>query len=441
MSLVRGARTPYRVETGETVLRTAAGAPGATMFSVSYIAQGAPAATRPVTFVFNGGPGGATWPLREAVSPKMIVAAKTATGYAFADNPDSLMDVSDLVFIDAPGTGYSRMLSDAAKPEFWGVEEDGRAFSNFIDSWLEAHGRRGSPKFILGESYGGIRTGQLIKLLGDKPGGAVRFHGVMLISPSLSTRHSSPADLLDAAAATLPTQASVAHYHGRTAYSTRSLEDVASAARAFANGPYRAALEHVQQLEPDAKSQIADQVAAYIGIPRDVVLKFDLAVSNRTFRALLLADSGEVLGEDGRVHHPPLKPGESNLLDVAQGYDLQAAIEGLLRDELGYRPLGRYNRDPGEINRHWDSATTTSPLDILAAETAANPSFRVFLAGGYFDQIIPYSLPLTSLEAAHLPPGRFVHRLYRTGHQVLNDASERPRATDDLRAFYRSALA
>ena len=442
-SVVRGHTTPYRVETGETVLRTADGAPGATMFSVSYTATGAPVATRPVTFVFNGGPGGATWPLREAISPKMIVAANTPTGYGFANNPDSLMDVTDLVFIDAPGTGYSRMLSEAGKTEFWGVEEDGRAFSIFIDTWLKAHGRGRSPKFILGESYGGVRTGELLRLLNAWPGGAVRFRGVILISPTLSPQAGGPVDALEETIAGLPTQASVAHFYGRGAFPTRPLETVAAEARAFANGPYRAALEHPEQLAPDTKSKIADQVAAYVGLSKGVVLQSNLAVPQKIFRDQLLADRGEVLGEDGRVHHPPFKPGESDLLDVAKGYDLQAAIEGLLRDELGYRPAGRYSRDPSEISRRWD-AKLTAPFalqDILKREMTANPRFRVFLAGGCYDLIVPYSYPLTGLEQAKLPRDRFTHRLYPTGHPVLNDAAARPRATDDVRAFYRSMRA
>jgi carboxypeptidase C (cathepsin A) len=440
VSLVRGHRTPYRVETGETVLRTADGAAGVTMFSVSYIDEHAPPATRPVTFIYNGGPGGATWPLREAVSPKMIVAAKTAPGYAFANNPDSLMDVSDLVFIDAPGTGYSRLLTEAGKTEFLGVEEDGRAFSTCIERWLDAHGRRRSPKFILGESYGGIRTGQIMKVLGARAQ-PIHFTGVILISPAVDPLEHGRTGLSDAAA-TLPTQAAVAHLYGRGAYVRKALEQVAAQARVFANGPYQAALDRIGQLTPDERGRLAEQVSAYIGFPKDAVLAANLAVPEHQFRDELLADQGQVLGEDGRVHHAPFKPGESDLIDVAKGYDLQAAIEGLLTDELGYRPFGRYSRDPTEIGRHWNSKVTSEPYklqDILKAETRARPHFRIFLAGGYYDLIVPYSLPLNSLESVGLPPRRFIHRLYPTGHPVLNDAAARPHATDEIRTFYRAA--
>jgi carboxypeptidase C (cathepsin A) len=437
---VRGKEIPYRVETAEMIMRNAAGAPRATIFSVSYMAETATVESRPVTFIFNGGPGGATWPLREAISPKMIVPAQAAPGFAFANNPDSLIDASDLVFIDAPGTGYSRFLTEDAKPEFWGIEEDGRAFAEFIANWLENHNRGASPKFILGESYGGTRTAEILKTLASRPEGPIRFQGVVLVSPTLGT---GSADPLTQGAAALPTEAVTARYYGRGAYTSKTVEEVAADAQAFTTRFFDTALRAGKTLSEVRRKEIARQVSVFIGISPDEILKSDLVVPTMKFRDLLLADKGEQLGSDARQHHPKPKPGQAeSVLDTANGYDLQAAIVSLIRDELGYKAVGPYVRDPVEANRAWDNTITSEPSslpEILKAAAAADPHFHVFLGGGYFDFIVPYFLPLSSLRAAELPPNQFVHHIYPSAHAFLNDEKNRARATDDLRVFYREA--
>jgi carboxypeptidase C (cathepsin A)/photosystem II stability/assembly factor-like uncharacterized protein len=440
--LVRGKTILYRVETGEMVMRNAAGVPRATIFSLSYLAHGtAKVDLRPVTFIFNGGPGGATWPLREAISPKMIVPAAGAPGFAFANNPDSLIDASDLVFIDAPGTGYSRFLAEDAKPEYWGIEEDGRAFGEFIANWLDTHHRDSSPKFILGESYGGTRTAQILKTLAARPEGPIRFRGVVLISPSLGT--GSTDAMTQGAAAALPTEAVIARYYDRGNYTSKTLDEVANEAQVFSAGSYAAAIRAGKALPEQEKEDIAKQVSAFIGISADEIVKSDLLLPTMKFRDLLLADKGEQLGFDARQHHPKPKPGETeSVLDTAGGYDLQAAIVSLIRDELGYKAIGPYVRDPIEANRAWDNTITSEPSslpEILKAAAATDPHFHVFLGGGYFDLIIPYFLPLGSLNTAGLPPKQFSHHVYPSAHAFLNDKTNRARATDDLRIFFRDS--
>jgi len=155
-------------------------------------------------------------------------------GFTFANNADSLIDASDLVFIDAPGTGYSRFLAEDAKPEYWGIEEDGPAFTEFIKTWLENHNRGASPKFILGESYGGTRTAQILKTLAARPQGTIQFRGVVQISPSLGTGSGDP--MTNGAAAVLPTEAAIARYYGRGAYSSKTLDEVANEVQTFTTG-------------------------------------------------------------------------------------------------------------------------------------------------------------------------------------------------------------
>jgi carboxypeptidase C (cathepsin A) len=439
---VHGKVIPYRVETGEMIMRNAVGVPRATIFAVSYQAKTAKVESRPVTFIFNGGPGGATWPLREAISPKMIVPAPAPPGFAFANNPDSLIDVSDLVFIDAPGTGYSRFLTEDAKPEYWGIEQDGRAFAEFIANWIESHNRGASPKFILGESYGGTRTAQILKTLASRAEDPIHFRGVVLISPSLG---SGSADaMMRGGPAVLPTEAVAARYYGRGAYTSETLEQVASEAQVFAAGPYAAAVRRGKVLPEPEREDIARQLSALIGIAPHDILNSDLLVPTVKFRDLLLADKDEQVGFDARRHYPKPRPGQAeSVIDTRNGFDLHAAIVSLLRDGLGYKAVGPYVRDPIEANLAWDNTITSEPSslpEILKAAATADPHFHVFLGGGYFDFVLPYFLPLSSLTAAGLPLGQFVHHVYPSEHAFLNDEANRARATDDIRVFYREAV-
>ena len=156
-----GGRTvAYRAVAAETVLPGPDGAPEATLFSTAYFAEGEDAAARPVTFFFNGGPGAATIDLREGLAP---VHTRNAAGRGFrlADNPDTLIAASDLVFVDPGGIGYSRFLTPGVAARYWGVDEDARAVADFIAIWLKANGREAAPKYLVGESYAGIRVGMV----------------------------------------------------------------------------------------------------------------------------------------------------------------------------------------------------------------------------------------------------------------------------------------
>lgn len=437
---IRGKVIRYRAEAGETVMRNAAGVPRATMFSVSYLARGGARRERPVTFIYNGGPGGATWPLRNAIAPSIIGRADAPPGYAFVDNPDSLLDVSDLVFIDAPGTGYSRFFSRDAKAQYWGIQQDGRAFSRFIMAWLRAHGRMNSPKYLLGESYGGTRSGQILEMLALRERNRVAFEGVTLISPTLGTGTGSLFSVVSNAPETLvPSEAVAACYNRRGEFVSETVEQIAARAENFATGRYADALAGIDRLDGAGKRAVAHELSALIGIAPDVILRSHLSVPIPVFRHLLLAGEGEVVGEDSRTHYP--KGFKPPLLDTAKGYDLNAAIVAMVRVKLGYRTNQPYNRNPVEAHEDWNNTITSGKRAlpaILKAMTQAHSGFGIFLAGGYFDLIVPFFLPLTAFEAVHLPAARFVHKLYPTGHAVLNDVGARAAAVSDVRAFYRS---
>lgn len=424
---VRGQAIAYRAETGERMMRNPAGQGRATIFSVAYLAEGADPATRPVSFVWNGGPGGASWHLREHLSPKITVAARGGR-YAFVPNPDSPIDVTDLVFIDAPGTGYSRFLTEDAKPEYWGVEQDGRAFADFIAGWLADHGRLGSPVYLIGESYGGTRAGQIAKVLAARRQ-PVGLAGVVMISPTLGSGGPAapPAPVL-----ALPSLAAVAHFHGRGLRARQPLAAVVRAAEVFADGPYAAALA-----KGEVTDTLIDQVTGFTGLPRQTIVETRLAPTLQQFRLGLLADTGERLGGgDGREHRVPPLPAQDTVVTSNDAYDLHASIVGLLTDELGYTPVGPYARDPVEANRRWDQ-TLTGPAYTPEILRTLPSRPRVLLVAGYYDLIVPYRTPLKALAAASFEPGRLQAHIYPVGHGVYEDIPVRPKATDDLRAFYR----
>lgn len=436
---IGGKTVHWIAETGETVMRGATGLAEATIFSVAYLAQHARRAARPVTFVWNGGPGGASWQLRENISPRITVPVPGGRGYAFADNPQSLIDASDLVFIDAPGTGFSRMLDASTQSRYWGVEEDGRAFADFILDWLRLHRRLGSPIYLLGESYGGTRAGQVIRNLAEA---RVELAGMVLVSPTLG----SPAEMLSArpegAPLSLPSQAAVAWYHKRGAHVQETLAQVVAKAETFANGPYATALAGgFAALRVSEADDLSTRLSGFIGLPEEQVRAAGFIVSSTLFRNALLADRNLVIqGGDGRNSYPKPMPGQQvSVVTADAGFDRSAAIEGLIRDDLGYRAIGSYNRDPMPIGAAWNYKYT-KPVDaqlIFRDRMATNTRLRVYLAGGYFDTIIPYLEPLAALRAT-LPPSRFAHHVYPTGHGVFEDPALRATTIGDLRAWYNA---
>jgi carboxypeptidase C (cathepsin A) len=434
-----GKTIAWKAETGETVLKNAAGQPAITIFSVAYMAQGAKPSTRPVTFLWNGGPGGATWHLREHLSPRITKATEAAPRYAFVDNPNSIIDASDLVFIDAPGTGYSRMIDPASRAEYWGIEGDGRAFSDFIAAWLKSHGRLSSPIFLIGESYGGTRAGQVVRNLAEQK---IELTGVTLISPALgSTGAGLRSSRRESAALSIPPEACVAWYYKKGAHTAKTLDQVAAEAEAFADGPYAAAIAKGDAIDPAERTRVAAQLSGFIGLPAEQIEKSNLFVSGNAFRTDLLAERKLTLeGDDGRGSRPTPPAGQSlPPVKPDDKYDVSASIEGLVREDLGYRAVGAYSRDPGEINRAWNSKLT-QPADtdlILKERMAANPKLRVLLVGGYFDTIVPYPMPLKALQAA-LPANRLKRQMYATGHAVFEDVPLRPKTVADLRAWYAS---
>lgn len=441
---IRGRTITYDMITGETPIYLPDGTPGGTIFSMASVEKSGAPDRRPVTFVWNGGPGGATFHLRQHVGPRIFERAATPRGFDYIDNVHSLLDVTDLVFVDAPGTGYSRVFSGAAKDAFWGIREDGEVVANFIATWLARHGRLKSPLYLMGESYGGTRAGQVALALANRPQ-PIRTAGFVLISPALHGTGDGPARGRKGAHYALPSQAATSWYHRKGDFTSSSLQAVTRAAQNFANGPYREALSQDAPLRLEVSQEIARQVAKFTGLSPEIILKKDLVISQGDYRAMLLGSEGLLLKNfDGRqsVLAPP--PGtKMSVLNTAEGYDLHEAIISIIREDAGYKTTAPYARDPGEIGRRWKTdmrGGTEDSTRIIADLMRKDDGLRVLMLSGYYDLTVAYDYQEDSMRKAAIPESRLMSKTFECGHGVYEDEGLRPETTDLTRDFYAGRL-
>src|SRR5947209_13084732 len=335
---LRGRALAYTVTPGHLTIRNDKGEPIASMFYTAYTLPSA-GRPRPVTFLFNGGPGSATmWLHMGSFGPMKVDASQPETipgpPFRYGPNSDTLLDLTDLVFIDAPTTGLSRELGKAEPKDFFGVDKDLDAFTRTIQRYLTVYNRWNSPKFIIGESYGTTRAAGLSKALSDK---GVQLNGIVLVSTILNIGLFSGND--QTLVNFLPTYAADAWYHGKI-QPKPDLMSFVQEAKAFAGGPYAAALEKGAAISDSEKQSIAQQMSKLTGLSTDYVLRSNLRVQPNRFQRELLRDRRQIIGRiDSRFVGT-----ESDAAGEAPSYDPQAsaitgAFVGAYNDYL-YRDLG-----------------------------------------------------------------------------------------------------
>ncbi len=466
--------------------------PAASVFHTDFIAlpDGEhPDATRPVTFLFNGGPGSSsTFVLLGSVGPRRIVwqdptadpaAAPTAGPYQLIDNPQSLLPVSDLVFIDAPGTGFSDMAKEA-KAELWSVDGDVAGFVQFIQKWCSANGRWNSPKYVFGESYGTVRGSILSYALLEA---GIALNGVILLSDILDYAHIvGTGD--QAFIGYFPTYAAIAHYHGRVAgipaaggvdegvrggsgpvADLEALRAHVQEARDFADGDLRRALARGDRLDAADARAVARRFSELTGISADYVERSGLRVLDQRFRKELLREEGKVVGRyDGRVSGYDLDPVSDDETFVADDAFISPAYEALvnayLRDELGWRGEEErrafadfdwsspepgvgwtwWHKQPGHTKSMWDQ-TVNFPqvMPDLAAALVRNPRLKVLVANGYFDLATPFFQTEYDVDHLGLPAplrSNIAFTYYPAGHMVYTSPECLDKLIGDLTAFY-----
>src|SRR5882757_2017743 len=301
----------------------------ASMFYVAYFKKGAKASERPVTFIFNGGPGSSSvWLHMGAFGPRRVVTAddshSEAAPYPLINNDYSLLDASDLVFIDAPGTGFSRIAGKDHEKAFWGVDPDAHAFASFITGFLGQYGRWNSPKYLFGESYGTTRSANVANLL--ETDRSVDLNGVILLSQILAFDASADAPQFNPGVdlpyqLALPTYAASAWYHKKLPGGQRDLPGLLEEVEHFAMNDYAVALGAGATLKPDQRKAIAEKLHNYTGLPVEYIEKSDLRINAGQFEKNLQDDTDTTTGRlDSRFSGPSFDP-----LSKEAEYDPQSA--------------------------------------------------------------------------------------------------------------------
>lgn len=454
----KGVRVEYVVTAGETYLKDKDGEPKAAIFSFDYVrSNGDGAETRPVTFVWNGGPGSSSvWLHMGTLGPKRISVPSDAARpgvppYPILEAPETILDVTDLVFIDPVGTGFSRPLGDHEGKEFWGLVEDANSMSEFIRDWLTANGRWNSPKFLLGESFGTTRAAKVAHILESEMN--IALNGIVFISQALDYQGSTPYvdDNIISFITYIPTMAAAALYHDKIDPRPGDRQTFLDEARAFATDELLPALWKGNRLEAAEAGRVRDRLAYFLGISPDYVEKANLRVNGRRFAKELLRDQGLAIGlNDARYTRDDIDDLDADIESDASSDALSAAFTSALMsymaDDLGVkmdRPyqvsgdeeLGdNWRWRPVPADESWEPKYVNTAHDLSEA-LRINPSLNVFVASGYYDLVTPFFDAEFTLNRHSIPAERVRYEYYTGGHMMYVNEPSRTRLLEDIRSF------
>jgi carboxypeptidase C (cathepsin A) len=456
--LANGVVLAYTATAGTLILRNDHNEPTASIFYVAYTTGDR---KRPVTFLYNGGPGSASlWLHIGAFGPRRIVTSETSAvppaGAKLVDNPSTLLDTTDLVFIDPPGTGYSTIGGKGTEAQFFGVDEDIRAFSQFIRRWIAANDRATSPKFLLGESYGTFRSAGLVDRLQND---GMAFNGVILLSSLLDYAddfgHPGDENLPDAFA--IPSEAAVAWYHKKVPNPPADVQSFVAAARAFTSDEYIPAVLRTTPLDAAAQAKLAARLHAFIGLDPDYLTRANLRVSPSRFESELLRDQGKIIGRyDGRfaANAPDRNAGEPQFDPAYEAVApaFNTAFASYAKGELGWHGDQLYRALPGDIVEKWNfrrggfygRVLAPATLPDLREALQKNPDLRVFASNGLFDLATPFYTTEYELNNVGLDPAiraRITLGYYPSGHMIYLSDEALHALRADLDHFYASATA
>jgi len=426
--------------------------PRAEVFLTSYVLDDAEPGKRPVTFAFNGGPGSSSlWLHLGLFGPRRILMGDAGEllppPYALADNAESLLVHSDLVFIDPVSTGFSRMASGAKADEFHGYSRDLDAVGELIRLWTARNGRWMSPKFLSGESYGTLRAAALADHLQTKFG--LYCNGLILISSVLNLGTIRPhADNDLPTMLFLPTFAAIAHYHGK--HGRKSLRTVLREAEDFASRDYPWVLSRGNRLSEGERAEAVGRLAELTGLSPDYIDRSNLRLESSRFYTELLRSEGRVVGRlDGRFAGW-LHDGVAERYDEDPSYDAicgpySAGFNHYVRSELGYANDLPYEVTSAKV-QPWSfkefEGESVNVTRRLARAMRANPHLKVHVALGYHDGATPYFGAEHVL--AHLPipdelRANIESAYYPAGHMMYVHEPSRLQQSADLADFVRRA--
>jgi carboxypeptidase C (cathepsin A) len=430
---------------------------------VAYFKTGEAPEHRPVTFFYNGGPGSSTvWLHMGSFGPRRVVVTQDehnpAAPYHLVENTESLLDTSDVVFIDAPGTGFGRLFGKDKEKAFWGVDQDAHAFARFICRFLVKYNRWNSPKYLFGESYGTTRSADLINILENDRN--VDFNGVILLSQILNfatdvdgARENPGVDL--GFELGLPTYAATAWYHHKLPSQPAALEPFLTEVEAFATGDYARALAQGNTVSASEKAAVAEKLHTYTGLPASYWVKADLRVQGGAFEKELQDEQGITTGRlDTRYSGPTL-----DRINGTAEYDPQSAaissayvssFNDYVRRELHYGQAQTFSPDVYAADSFkWDwrrmghesDPTEVNVMGDLATAMKTNPRLKVMLNGGYYDLATPFYAAV--YEEHHLPipaslTGNIEYHFYESGHMIYIHEESLRKLHANVSAFIRS---
>ncbi len=442
------ARLPIKNDEGKTE---------AQMFYVSYVLDGQAQAAgkRPLTFVFNGGPGSATiWLHMGCFGPKRVAmlpdGGMPAPPFHWEDNSDTILDRTDLVFVDAIGTGYSRATKPEFQKKFWSVRGDVAAFGEFIRLFLQRNSRWTSPIYLAGESYGTTRAAGLSGYLVDH---GIALNGIVLISTvlnfqtlSFDTGNDLPYVLF------LPTYSMTAAFHHKLAPDVSgNLTKLQADVEKFAAGEYATALQQGDALSAAAADAVATKLSRFTGLSQDYIARLNLRVDLSHFDSELLRKEDKTVGrldgrftgvnESGMSQRPDYDPSEA---DIRPPYT--AVFGDYVRRELGYKSEEEYYVLGGGV-KNWDYSTAKGGWQTGFADTsealrhafAKNPYLRVYVAEGLYDAATPYFAAEYTFNHMGLTPSahkNMIRERFPTGHMVYIDKGALEKLNRSMQTFY-----
>jgi carboxypeptidase C (cathepsin A) len=456
---VQGKELKYTATAGKLVMRDDEGKPKALIFFIAYTKNGVDELShRPVTFAFNGGPGSSSvWLHMGMLGPTRVRvpddASSTLPPYDVEANPHTLLDLTDLVFIDPVSTGFSRPAKGEKDDQFHGYQEDLGSVGQFIHDYVTKYGRWRSPKFLIGESYGGLRAAGLSGYLRERYNMAL--NGVLLISPALNFEtigfafgNDLPYILF------VPGYTAAAWYHKALPGDLQALPlaEVVKQATEFATNEYTLAMMKGQALGDEERDAVAEKLARYTGLSKEYVLQSRLRINMQRFAKELLRKRGRVVGRyDSRFESVDADEAgeypENDASAEAVFAPFTAAINDYLRTELKAQDEHVYEILTDKV-QPWNYGRNLSRYpdasNTLRESMSANPNLKLFVASGYYDLATPPATVKYSVEHLRLPKElqkNIDHKFYEGGHMMYIHEPSMVQLRKDLQAFYEKALA
>ncbi len=445
-----GVRVPYAATVQEHLLPGSGGKPNASLVTIAYERTDvADRSRRPVTFLFNGGPGSSSSQLHlQGIGPVLIAGDSTVP------NAHSLLDATDLVFMDPVGTGFSRpFTTEAGRHDYWTRSGDAHSVAEVVRRWLRDHGREQSPRYLAGESYGTVRAAVMLR---DQPD--LSFDGVILVAVVAGAlRDDVPDDDMPFVFA-LPTMATSAWYHGVGVRDVRTVDELFDLTATFADSEYHAALAQGAALGDTERDRVAARMATLVGLPTAYIASHNLRLSKDDWMLHVLADRGLRTGmldtrvtaardttRRGGLNDPALNGGTmrfgtamlapARIPGEPRAAGRLSTIETYLTRDLRYPTLETYRSLNLDINVVWDHEGASETVSTLAQAMRDRPSMRLFWTGGYFDLTTPVHAVQRAFATAGMPAERTTAAIVAAPHGVFGNEESRRLVVERLRGW------